>query len=161
MAIPLLVGLTSAARIAYPLIKAGVARGMSANAIGRSLKAAKLGIRRQVLLDIVRGELGIQTLGKKLRNVGLNKVINVARLPPALHKIRRQYSFVVRVAGRSLDTGLEVVQNISVSTDTTLTRRELQRIAEQTVVDNQDEYEILIDGSMLIEGMQAGDKGVL
>ncbi len=161
MAIPLLVGLTSAARVAYPLIKAGVARGMGANAIGRSLKAAKLGIRRQVLLDIVRAETGIQRAGAALRFVGLNKLPNIARLPHALHKTRRQFSFVVRVAGRALDTGLEIVQNISVSTDTVLTRRELQRIAEQAIEDNQNQYGLIIDSSLLISGIRAGEAGVL
>lgn len=161
MAIPLLATLNVAARTAYPIIKAGVARGLSANRIQSILRDQGLGIRRQVLLDIVRAETGLERAQAALKFVGLDRIPNPARLPQALTRIRRKYSFVVRVAGSAIETGQSLIQNVTVTLDTVLTRREIERLAEQAILDNTVTYGLEIDSVTLISGLQAGTAGTL
>jgi hypothetical protein len=161
MALPLLLGLSKAARTAYPLIKGGVARGMTANAIGRSIKAAGLKIRRQTLLDVVRAEKGVERAGAALRFLGLNRLPNINRLPSAITRIRRRFSFTVQVTGRLLETGEQIIQNITVSTNTIFTRRETERIAQDAVSGEVQRYGLEVVSALLIGGLRAGEAGVL
>lgn len=161
MALPFLLGLSKTARAAFPIIQGGVARGLSGRGIERALKGAGLGIRRETLLDIIRREQGITRAGAQLRFLGTNRLPNIQRLPTALTRIRRRFSFTVQVTGRSIDSGLELLQNITVSTDTVLTRNELERIAEDAVLANQIRYGLDITSALLIGGKRAGAAGVL
>jgi hypothetical protein len=161
MPIPLLATLSATARAAYPIIKGGVARGLSANAIQGVLRAQSLGIRRQTLLDIIRAENNIERAQAALRYVGLNRIPNPNRLPQALTRLRRRYSFVVEIAGRAIETGESILQNVTVSLDTVLTRGEIERLAEEAVLSNMQTYGLEIDRATLTSGLQAGIAGTL
>lgn len=112
MAIPLAAALSATARAALPIIKAGVARGLSSRAIQDTIRAGLgRGIRRQTLFDLIRAEKAIDRAGAALRFVGLDKMPNVARLPRSITRLRRRYSFVVRVTGQLLDAGVTMNQH--------------------------------------------------
>ena len=108
-----------------------------------------------------RAEKGIQRAGRALRNVALDRLPNVNRLPKAITRLRRRYSFTVQVIGRMLETGEQILQNITVATDAPRTRRELERLAEDAIERSQDRYGFEIVSSMLVGGKQAGDVGTL
>lgn len=162
MALPLLAGLSAAARQALPIIQSGVSKGLSSRTINAVIKTAfGKGIRRQTLLDIMRAETGMERAGALLRFVLPRNRPNILRLPPALTRIRRQFSFVIQVTGQIIDTGESILQNITVSTDTILTRGELERLAETAVTSEQERYGFTVESSLLIRGMRAGDQGTL
>jgi len=153
--------ISKAGRAALPIIKSGVAKGLSGNKIAGILKGQGFKIRRQSLLDIIRAERGIKTAGAALKFLGMNRFPNPLRLPPALTRIRRKYSFIVKVTTSLLATGETIEQNITISTSKLLTRGELQQRAENMITDNQERYGLEVIVSQLIEGIRAGDSGTL
>jgi hypothetical protein len=161
MALPLLALLPKSAAIAFPLIKSGVARGMTGRAIERGLKTVGLGIRRENLTRIINALKGVERAGKGLRFLGLSRLPNIAKLPPAITRIRRRFSFIVQVTGRLLDTGEQIIQNITVASNTVFSRRELERMAQDAVTGETERYGLEVVSALLIEGLRAGEAGVL
>lgn len=158
---PLLETLSAAARFAYPFISRGVREGLSANAIGRALTAQGAGIRRADLLTLYRRESEIWTHGQNLRYLNLTAKPNVGNLPEALTTIRRQYSYVVELRGRSLSDGSSVIRNVTVSTDKLLTRGEAEEIATLYAEEGRKEYGIDVDRVLLTSVLKAGAAGTI
>ena len=148
--------------VALPIIRGGVSRGLSSRAINALIKTAfGTGIRRQALLDIIRAEKGIERAGALLKFLPRNKLANPLRMPGALTRIRRQYSFVVRVVGQIAGTGEKIIQNITIATDTNLSRGILEDMAAATVDANQARYGFELESVMLISAIRAGKPGTL
>lgn len=161
MAAPFLLGLSSRARRASPLIRRGVREGVSSRALTGILQRAGLGIRRQTLLDIMRLMEGEAAIGPVLSALGLNRRPNPLRLPPALTKIRRAFSFTVRALGSDAATGVEREQFITVTSDTLLTRGEIEALAEQAIEDDLSRYKLTVSSFLLTGGLRAGEPGLL
>lgn len=162
MALPLTFSISAAARRALPIIERGVREGLSGTAINNIIREAYgTGIRRQTMFDIIREISGIERASQQLRFVNPTKRPNFNRLPTALTKIRRKYSFVVQITGELLSTGESIIQNITVSTDSLLTRGEIESQAEDVVLNNQPQYGIAVLGSLLVKGVRAGSAGTL
>jgi hypothetical protein len=159
--VPLLDSLSAIARQAFPIIQRGVREGLSANALGRVLAEGGLGIRRQTLLDIVRAEKGVQVAGAALRFLRETAIPNPLRLPEALTTIRRLYSFMVEVRGIAGDTGERISQFITVTSNTLLTKREIQELALEAVERGGERYDFEPDESLLVGGLRAGPAGTL
>lgn len=161
MAFPFLLGLSARARQASPIIRRGVREGISSRALTGILQRAGLGIRRQTLLDIMRLMEGEAAIGPVLSALGLNRRPNPLRLPPALTKIRRAFSFTVRVQGVDVDTGAFSESFVTVTTDTLLTRGEIEALAEQAIETDSDRYKIVVSNLLLTGGVRSGLAGVL
>ena len=161
MPLPLLTTLSAAARAASPIIRAGVAQGLSKNAIARTVKAGGFKIRRTTLLTYVDALKGIERANVQLRFLRLDRVPNIARLPEALTPLFRDYSFLVEVRGVHIASGENIIQHISVSLDAPTTRSEIERMAVEAAMANQKKYEIEVTSSQLIEGLTAGPAGLL
>ncbi len=161
MVAPFLLGLSSRARRASPLIRRGVREGISSRALTGILQRAGLGIRRQTLLDLMRLMEGEAAIGPVLSALGMGRRPNPFRLPPALTKIRRAYSFTVRVRGAELDTGVLTEQFVTVTTDTLLTRGEIEALAAQAIETDQDRYKLVVSDILLTGGLRAGAPGLL
>ncbi len=161
MVAPFLLGLSSRARRASPLIRRGVREGVSSRALTGILQRAGLGIRRQTLLDLMRLMEGEAAIGPVLSALGIGRRPNPLRLPPALTKIRRAFSFTVRVRGAELDTGLATEQFVTVTTDTLLTRGEIEALAAQAIETDQDRYKLVVTDILLTGGLRAGIPGLL
>lgn len=161
MAIPLLAGVSSRARRAYPIIQRAVREGVSANQTQFLLQRNGLGIRRQVLLDLRRAAQGIEAARPALRNLGRSRLPNPARLPEAVTKIRRAFSFQLEVSGQSLTTGERMTRFVTVATDTLLTRAALEDLAGRTVAGDTDAYEFDLDSVQLTGGLRAGAFGTI
>jgi hypothetical protein len=134
---------------------------MTGRAIGRGLKAAGLGIRRENLTGIINALKGIARADVQLRFLGLNRIPNVNRLPLALTRMIRKTSFLVEVRGFSRVTGNDFIQFINVSLDAPLSRLSMQNMAIEAVALNQKKYELDIIGALLVGGVRAGPLGVL
>ncbi len=161
MAVPFLLTLSARARAASPLIRRGVREGVSSRALTRILQEAGLGIRRQTLLGIMRAVQGEVAIGPVLSALGVDRRPNPFRLPPALTKIRRAFSFAVRVRGAESDTGLEVERFVTVTSDTVPTRREIEALAEQAIESDLDRYKLIVADVLLVGGLRAGAPGLL
>lgn len=161
MVAPFLLGLSSRARRASPIIRRGVREGVSSRAMSGILQRAGLGIRRQTLLDIMRLMGEEAAIGPVLSALGLNRRPNPLRLPPALTKIRRAFSFTVRVSGVDVETGVGSERFITVTTDTLLTRGEVEALAEQAIETDRDRYQLRETEFLLTGGLRAGAPGLL
>lgn len=161
MGLPFLLGLSSRARRASPIIRRGVREGVSSRQMTRILQKAGLGIRRQTLLDMMRMIEGEVAIGPVLSALGINRFPNPMRLPPALTKIRRAYSFTVRVRGSEIDTGAATEQFVTVTSDTLLTRGEIEALANQAIETDLDRYKLVVTDTLLTGGLRAGAPGLL
>jgi len=100
MAIPFLSTLSKSARTIYPQVLSGVKQGLSSRAIERSIRAAGFPVSRsRTLLPMMRAITEVERRGAAVKNIGLNRSINVNRLPVSLTPLRRRYSYTVRVRG--------------------------------------------------------------
>ena len=130
MATPFSVRLSSRVRRLLPIIESGVASGLSSRAINTAIQQATgTGIRRQVLLDVMREISGIQKHGQTLKNVRLDRRPDPRRTPRALTPISTAFSSTVEIKGRLLGTGEPVTQHVQVVHDAVLTRGQIEDIA--------------------------------
>lgn len=161
MVAPFLLGLSPRARRASPIIKRGVREGVSSRALTGILQRAGLGIRRQTLLDLMRLAGEEAAIGPVLSALGINRRPNPLRLPPAITKIRRAFSFTVRALGTDVDTGASVEQFVTVTTDTLLTRGEIESLAEQAIEADRGRYPFRDVEFLLTGGLRSGAPGLL
>jgi len=154
--------LNKLAKQALPLIRGGVTKGLSSRAISTAIKATfGKSVRRSTLLSIIKQYKNIDTIGAQLKFLPRLSRPNPLRLPTALTKLRRKYSFVVRIRGHIEGTLERIEQMITISTDTILSRGEMEDIAESVIADDGDRYPIVDTTATLLSGIQAGGKGFL
>jgi len=162
MALPLAFSLNRLQRAALPIIRGGVAKGLSSRIINTIIGSALgSGINRNLLLKIIRAEKGIKATTPKLKFLRLTDFPNANTLPESITRQARKFRFIVEVRGTLIDTGESIVQNITVSTDTVLTRGEIESIAENFVVEGDERYGIDVNNVVLITGEQAGKAGLI
>lgn len=156
---PLLSTLSARARTAFPIIQGGVRQGLSANVIQGVLRSQNLGIRRQSLLDIIRGVRGIEVAGARLRTLRRDFTPDPRRLPDALTKLRRPFSFTVRISGFDLSTGEDIVRHVNVSLDDPLTRGQIENIGLSFIDADSERYGLAVTDVLLESGVKAGEEG--
>ena len=161
MAVPFVSTLTPAARIAFPIIEGGVARGLSANAIETSLRATGMGIRRQTLLDIVRRVRNVDQVGAQLRNIRRGFIPDPRRIPEALTKLRRAFSFRVQLTGIDSSTGDRFTRFVNVALNQPATRQSIENQGLAFVMAEPQRYQMVVDEVLLVSGVKAGGEGTL
>lgn len=151
MAIPFLLTLTRSARLVYPHIIGGVRRGLSANAIERSIRNAGLRITRiSTLNPLIARIKAIERHGASLRFANKRFTIRTQLLPESLTDIRQKYSYTYRVSGTN-ELGDIVSRFVTVTTDNAaLTVAELDESARSLVVvgsisDSLSDVEVVMD----------------
>lgn len=159
MAGSLLDSLNPRQRAAYPIIQKGVTDGLSANVIGNVLRAAGIPIRRATMLDLVAAERIEQGVGITLSNLPKSTVINPTRLPVAQTKIRRAFSFTVRVEGSLTDTDQPWEQYVTVTTSKLMSVREIEDAAIEAAEAGIARYGMTVDRATIIRGVRAGGAG--
>lgn len=161
MPTPFLSTLTKRARLAYPIIQRGVREGLSSRAISNTLKAGGVGIRRNTLLDIMRRERDVWEHGQNLRYLPLDRRPNPSRLPEALTRIRRNYSYEVFVTGIDTSMGVPRGQYVTVASSKLLTRREAETLAIEYAGGIHESGGIEIEKAQLNNILRAGPLGTL
>lgn len=151
MAIPFLFTLPVSARLVYPHIVAGVRRGLSANAIERSIRAAGLRITRVTTLNPLIARIkAIERHGTFLRFANKRFAIRTQLLPEALTTINDRFSYTYRVTGTD-EFGNRRTRHVTVTTNNAaITVGELDEAARSMVVagsisDNLTDVEVVID----------------
>lgn len=149
---PLSLQLSARVRALLPVIRGGVASGLSSRAINDAIRnATGSGLRRQVLLDVMREIRGIAQAGDRLKNVRFDRVPDPGRVRRALTPIRREFGSTVRVSGRLLDTGEAITRHVTVTHDDILTRGEIEDIAAGFIEEDEAEYGIALTAVLLVE----------
>jgi len=161
MAIPFLLTLTKTARFAYPLIQKGVRAGLASRSIAGTLSKAGLGIRRSTLLSIMRKERSLVQHGLNMRFLPLKRFPNPLKLPTALTKLRRAYSYTIELRGRLIDTQELITRQVTVASSKLLTRQQAEKIAGSYLMDTPEAYGMELDKAQLINVVKAGEQGTL
>ncbi len=153
MAAPSRSVLSAAAGRALPFVTAGVARGLSANALQSELAAAGIGVRRTDLLAAVAFVRDVEQAGERLRFVRKDRRPDPARIPEAKypHLLRADAAYIVRVTGTDPLTGEELVRHVTVSTSQSFTVGELEDIGGTLAIAN-EEYAPFEVGAVNIVG---------
>lgn len=158
---PLLTTLSARSRLAYPIIQRGVREGLSSRQIMGVLDRTVGQIRRQSLLDIMRAERGVAASGVSLRALRRNFHPDPRRLPDALTKTLRSFSFTVKISGFDLETGEDVIQYVNVALDDTMTRGEIENIGLGLIEEEAQRYGFAVTDVLIERGVKAGDPGTL
>ena len=158
---PLLSTLNARQRRAFPIIQGGVARGLTGNQIGRVLRLQGLGINNVALQRIIRAERGVEIAGARLRSIPRHLTPDPRRLPDALTKLRRAFSFQVKIRGFDLSTGEDITRFVTVSLDDPLTRAEIENIGLGFIEEDMERYGLAVTDVILDRGMKAGVEGTL
>ena len=161
MPLPFLLTLTKLARFAYPIIQKGVRAGLASRPLAKALTQAGLGIRRSTLLDIMRRERKIVQHGLNMRFLPLKRMPNPLKLPTALTKLRRAYSYTIELRGRLIDTQELITRQVTVASSKLLTREAAENIASGYLMDTPEAYGMELDKAQLINVMKAGELGTL
>lgn len=134
MATPFLYLLPPAARAIYPYVVAGVRRGLSSRAIEQSIRQAGLSVSRgRTILPLMSKLKVIEQQGQNIRFVAKANTINVNKLPESITRLRREFSYTVRINGTAPD-GSVIERYMTISTDrANLTPGDIESMAEDMV----------------------------
>jgi hypothetical protein len=121
--------LSSSAARALPFIESGVSRGLSTTQIQTELSAGGIGVRRTDLLEAVRAVRGAELAADRLKSVRSDYRPDPSRLPQAVTRQLREYSFRVRVQGYNPETGNPESRYFNVSTNELMTREDIESVA--------------------------------
>jgi len=161
MPTPFLLGLNLRARTAFPIIMRGVNIGLSGNAIQNVLISSGLGIQRTVLQAIIREIKGVGLKSNHLKSIPSKLNPDSSRLPEALHKIRRNYSFTFEVTAYDRNTGESVIRNTTLSTDRLHSRQAMEDAMLDILSDDANQYALEDIRVQLVSGVKAGPEGTL
>ena len=151
MPIKLLYTLPQSVRLAYPAMVAGVRRGLSIEAITRTVRASGIVLGRGVSLSPIIRELRVlEAEGRAVRTVLSRETINTDLLPESVTNIRRKFSYQYRQTGQD-KLGNAVSRNIQITTDNkNLTRGQLDALAQGVLADT-NIYEELDNAELELE----------
>ena len=153
--------LSVSARRAYPFVLAGVEGGVSSRALTEILREGGTPLRRQSLLEMMRRISGVEASAKRIRNVRKDRLPTAGTLPEALTKIKKRYSFRVRVEGVWSSTGERVKQFINVVSNELMTPHQAEMTAEEYASTGTSWDVIEIESSTLVSAVKSGVRGVL
>ena len=154
--------MSARARRQFPIIRRAVREGLSTNQIQTLLRATELGgIRRTDLLALVRGERGIREAGAQLRFLTRNSVPDPRRIPEALTKMRRSFSFTVRIRGVDVTTGTTIERFVNVSLNNPASRNTIEQIGFDFSQPEPGQYGFAVTEVLLVSAIKAGPPGTL
>jgi len=143
MAYSFLAGFPATARAAFPIIRRGVAEGLSTRVIEQRVRDAGLKISRaRSIVPIRRALIKLEAQGRGVRFVSPSNTIDVKRLPPALNAMNTQYRYRLALNQRQGNQVLPY-KTVSVSTDNpNLTPQMIKDQALSIVNDNPQNYPV-------------------
>ncbi len=138
-----------------PVAQGAVARNLSGNAAIRVFRAAGEAIRRVDALDVLRTIRGILSKGSNVKFLKLDARFDPSRLPHKETVTRRNFGFNVRVNSFDPTTGEVLKEFVTVSTDSVLTRREIEDFAEAAATDTSYGKDLETTGAELQSGFKS------
>ena len=141
MATSFLSGLPKTARAAFPIIRRGVAEGLSSRVIEQRVRQAGLQISRtRSILPIQRALKKLEAQGRGVRFVSPANTINAQRLPPAMTAMDKQYRY--RLATRGIGPAGQVIEGFTsyVTDDANLTPQMIEDRTRESMAQNPENY---------------------
>lgn len=126
---PLIDTLTKGGRAAFPFIQALANGDLSSSQIAKQVKEAGFSVRNQSIYDIVAALRDNQSSAQYLRSLSNHEIPNPAKFGTAVTELLRNYSYKVTVRGRNPDTGESQNRQITVSTNSPLSKDQVLAMA--------------------------------
>ncbi|KKM99174.1 hypothetical protein LCGC14_1150560 [marine sediment metagenome] len=120
-----------------------------------------MGLRRTTVQAIVRAARDVEAIGSRLQFLRPNFTPDPRRLPEALTKLRRAFSFRVRISGTDLSTGDPFERFVTVALDDVASREDIEQMATSFVFQDRERYGIDLDDVQLMSGSKVGPQGTL
>ena len=136
-----LAGLPKSARAAYPIIRRGVAEGLSGRVIEQRVRDAGLKISRGRSIEPIRKALQqLERQGRGVRFISPANIINAQRLPPAITAMTKQYRY--RVATSGIGPAGQVVEGFTsyVTDDANLSPQMIEDRTRESMAQNPENY---------------------
>ena len=134
-------GLPKTARAAFPIIRRGVAEGLSSRVIEQRVRQAGLKISRSgSILPIQRALKKLEAQGRGVRFISPANTIIAQRLPPAITSMKKQYRY--RVATRGIGPAGDIVEGFTQfdTDDINLTPQMIEDAMTQSMLQNPENY---------------------
>lgn len=148
-------------RASVPIIRSAVARGITARETTLLLRGEGFRVRARDVESLFRSFARERATGAILSRLRRSFRPNPLALPESVTKIRRQFSFLVRITGFDRILGQTATRHVSVATDTLLTRGEIEDIAGSLTF-QEDSFPDFIPSSLtLVEGRRSGEQGTI
>jgi hypothetical protein len=155
VAAPLVSTLTAGARRAFPIIERGVREGLSSTTINKVIRDTfGAGVRRTVLLEVMRGIRGVQLSGNALRSVRLDRIPSIQRLPESVTRMTSRYAFTFKVRGVDAKTGNILERFVTYATNEPITRGEMEAEILERLTTEEDYGGMEVDSLVLESGKQ-------
>jgi hypothetical protein len=103
---------------------------------------------------MMRLEKGVQASGSLLTHVPRNFAPAPARLPFALHAISSAFQYVVKVSGLLTATGQQFQGFVTVVSDRSLSRQQIELFAEEATTRKGTEYEMEVSEVEVVRGVR-------
>ena len=152
--------LSKAARTAYPFIRRAVGESLSLAGTRDSLKAEGLSLSASVLSQMFSRERKIRNYIATLNVLPSSQKPNPSALPEALTTLSRKYSIEIKLTGRLVGTGAPVDQNVSIATDSLLSRRQINEVVQTIARRSSTTYGLEYESHEIVGYMRAGPAGV-
>ena len=155
--------LSAQQRALIPFVRSAVRRGLSSNAIIRTVFQAPgaPGIRRTTGLEVIRSVRGTQAFGDRLKFTPRGRAPDPRRIPRALTKTLRDFAFRFSVATEDPVTGLLRTEVRSLARDDVATRATLEDEMSNRMRGDPETYPDRIVGVTLIEAVRSGPSGTV
>ncbi len=145
-----------------PIIRRGIAEGLSGNQIGNLLRlpismgGMGLGVRRRNLQQAIRAIKAQTDYGTVLNDMPQYLIPDPNTMPVSITKQLRQYSYQWEVKVTPLSAADDGLRNVTVSSSINLSPEDQRFYAEQMVKTNSDLDSI---SSKAVGGSRAGNQG--
>lgn len=138
-----------------------MARGLSGNAIITGYMRGGGAIRRQTALELLARVRGVEQKSSQLQFLRRDRFPDPRRLPEALTKLKRAFSFEVRIRGFASDTGEALERFVTVALDKPMTRARLEQTGFEFSQPEPQQYGMVVTDVTLVGGKKAGLEGTL
>ena len=161
MAMGAIFAFTAEVRAALPLIRSAVAEGYDALNTRMLLQEAGISVNARQFNSLFAGLSAERGAAQYLGSLRQEYRFNPFRLPEAVTRLRRQFSFTVRLLFEDGDTGDLFEKIVTVATDRIMTRNEIEAAA----MDSEEKAGYGRGGELvnaqILEGKRSGELGTL
>lgn len=150
--------LSKAERMALPAMRRAVREGVSATEALAAFRRGGGRIRDARWYEGMRRVQRELAMGSQLKFLPLNVAPDPRRLPLAMTRILREYSFFVELHGTEIATGQRAIQTITVSLDAPRKRRVIEEMALKAWETQAKKYGMRDVTAMLVHGIRRAEE---
>lgn len=137
-------------------VRSAVETGKAATETLESLRALGMGIRTESFYKVYNYFAGPVTQTRNyISNIGLQNLPNIARLPPSLTKLPKNFYYELKIEVVSSETGEKKNVNLNISTNTLLSKQQaIDEIADRIDTNPNGRYPYTFSGAQVVNIFQ-------